>query len=83
MDRDPARESADAREREGMYCVSNITYPDGRWERPFYTMDRERAYGYLRWLIKGGWRGLQFEQYRSGEWHDLAAEANAELRTER
>jgi hypothetical protein len=67
----------DSREREGMFCVSNITYPDGRWERPFYTMDRDRAYGYLRWLIEGGWRGLQFEQFRDGQWHDLSAEANA------
>ena len=67
------------RERAGMNCVTNITYSDGRWERPYYTMSRERAYDYLRWLMRGGWRGLQFEVFRDGHWHDLAAEANAEL----
>jgi hypothetical protein len=59
-----------------MYCISNITYSDGRWERPYYTMDRERAARYLCWLRDGGWRGLHLEQYRDGGWRDIAAEAD-------
>ncbi len=58
------------REVEGMFCIANITYSDGRWERPFYTMDPERARGYLEWLTQGGWRGLHFERFVEGKWVD-------------
>lgn len=64
--------SSESQEREGMYCISNITHSHGRWERPYYTTDRGRASDYLCWLRDGGWRGLHVEQYRDGQWHDLA-----------
>ncbi len=59
------------REVEGMFCIANITYSDGRWERPLYTMDESKARGYWDWLVSGGWRGMSFEQFHDGEWRDV------------
>lgn len=60
------------RDVEGMICVSNITYSDGRWERPYYTRDQERARAYLEFLVTGGWRGLNVGRFTDGEWVDWA-----------
>lgn len=62
--------SQSKREVEGMFCVSNITYSDGRWERPYYTQDEDKAASYLTFLVTGGWRGMHVERYTDGEWVD-------------
>lgn len=58
------------RDVEGMLCISNITYSDGRWERPYYTRDPESARAYLEFLARGGWTGLHVSRFTDGEWVD-------------
>lgn len=73
MNEHTGSEQSDSRDREGMFCIDNIVYADGRWERPFYTMDAARAWDYWGWLLSGGWCP-RFQQFQEGEWRDMAVQ---------